>query len=165
MRPDTILVIGYGNDLRGDDDAGRRAAAQVDAWGAPGVRVVNVHQLTPELADPLAAAAGAIFLDSHPVSEGAAVRVRRVHGGTSTARFGHACDPQGLLVLTQRVFGRSPEAWWITIPAVNFAFGAPLSSLTARGMAEALVAVRHVLEPSHPGADAVSCPADEITGT
>jgi hydrogenase maturation protease len=165
MRPDTILVIGYGSDLRGDDGAGRCAAAQVEAWGVPGVRVLTVHQLTPELADPLAAAARAIFLDAHPVSEGVAIRVRRLCPAASADRFGHTCDPQNLLDLTQRVSGCSPEAWWITIPAVEFTFGAPLSPLAARGTAEAVAAVRHMLAPLCQEGDPACRPVDALTLT
>jgi hypothetical protein len=38
-----------------------------------------------------------------------------------------------------------PDAWWITIPAVDFAFGAPLSLLTQQGIADALAAIRPLL--------------------
>ena len=158
MRAGTILVIGYGNDLRGDDAAGRCAAAQVDLWMLPGVEVRALHQLTPELAEPLAAADRAIFLDAHPVSTGTDVRVHRLPPANPITRLAHTCDPQGLLALARTAFGRWPEAWWITIPAADFAFGAPLSPLTERGMADALVAVRRLLAPSSPAADTARDP-------
>lgn len=145
MRPGTILVIGYGNDLRGDDAAGLHAAERVAAWALPRVEVHTLHQLTPELADPLAKADRAIFLDAHPVASGAEVRVRRLRRATSRAHFTHACDPHSLLALARRAFGRAPEAWWITIPAVDFAFGASLTTRTEAGIDEALEAVRPLL--------------------
>ena len=52
------LVIGYGNTLRGDDAVGPRAAAAVHGGGLPGVDALAVAQLTPVLAEPLAAARG-----------------------------------------------------------------------------------------------------------
>ena len=165
MRAGTTLVIGYGNDLRGDDAAGRRAAAQVDAWSLPGVEVRTLHQLTPELADPLAAADRAIFLDAHPARTGADVRVQRLHPAIPTAHLPHTCDPQGLLALARTAFGRWPEAWWITIPATDFAFGAPLSPLTEGGIADALATVRLLLAPSSPAADAALDPRPEFTTT
>jgi hydrogenase maturation protease len=148
MGPGTILVIGYGNDLRGDDAAGQRAATQVDAWGAPGVTVYTLHQLTPELAYPLAAADRAIFLDAHPVSDADTVRIRRISAAPLATRFLHTCDPHGLLRLTRTAFGRVPDAWWITMPAVDFAFGAALSPLAERGVVDALAAIRPLLELS-----------------
>jgi hydrogenase maturation protease len=154
MCPGTVLVIGYGNDLRGDDAAGQRAAAQVDAWRLPGVQVRALPQLTPELAEPLAAADRAIFLDAHPVSIGSDLHVHHLHPATPTPRLAHTCDPQGLLALAQTAFGRAPEAWWITIPATDFSFGAPLSPLAARGVADAVATVRRLLTPSAHAADA-----------
>ena len=165
MRAGTILVIGYGNDLRGDDAAGPRAAAQIDAWALPGVDVRALHQLTPELAEPLAAADRAIFLDAHPVSSGPDVRVHRLHPAIPTARLPHTCDPQALLALARTAFGRWPQAWWITIPAADFAFGAPLSPLTERGIADALAAIRPFLAPSCPAAAAARVPRPEFTTT
>src|SRR5262245_1795360 len=60
----SVVVIGYGNDLRGDDAVGLRAAQAVAAWDMPGVCGLAVHQLTPELAEILAGAALAIFVDA-----------------------------------------------------------------------------------------------------
>lgn len=166
MRPGTILVIGYGNDLRGDDAAGRRAAAQVDAWRLPGVQVRALHQLTPELAEPLATADRAVFLDAHPSSFGSGVRVHRLLPATPTARLAHTADPRGLLALAWTAFGRAPEAWWITIPATDFSFGAPLSPLAARGLADALATVRRMLAPPDPATGGTpagcGCAAAEI---
>ncbi len=161
MRPATILVIGYGNDLRGDDGAGQRAAAEVEAWGVPGVQVRALHQLTPELAEPLAAADRAVFLDAHPVSDGAAVRIRRIDPAAPPTRFAHTADPQALLDLARTAFGRAPESWSITIPARDFTFGAALSPLTARGVADALVAIRPLLALSPRAADAHQELADD----
>jgi hydrogenase maturation protease len=151
MRPGSILVIGYGNDLRGDDAAGRCAAARIAAWDRPAVRALSLHQLTPELADPLAAAERAIFLDAHPAPVDLAVRVRRIHHASHDSHAGHASDPHQLLRLAATAFGRAPEAWWITIPATKFGFGAPLSPLAERGIAEALMAVAPLITlPTYP---------------
>ena len=43
------LVIGYGNDLRSDDGAGRAVADRISEMELPGVAVRSVMQLTPEL--------------------------------------------------------------------------------------------------------------------
>ena len=43
------LVIGYGNELRGDDGLGPYIAARVEEQCLPHVRTLTVHQLTPEL--------------------------------------------------------------------------------------------------------------------
>ena len=53
-------------------------------------------------------------------------------------QMAHAADPQTLLALARDVFGHVPEAWWLTIPAVNLEFGESLSPLTKAGSQQAL---------------------------
>jgi Ni,Fe-hydrogenase maturation factor len=61
-----ILVIGYGNELRGDDAIGQ--------WVA---RAVAAHQLTPELAEDLAHTDYAVFVDAYRAEAGVAnIQVR-----------------------------------------------------------------------------------------
>lgn len=145
MRPGTRLVIGYGNDLRGDDAAGQRAALGVASRGLPGVEVIAVHQLTPELAEPLAGADRAIFVDAHAASDSPALSVRRILPAIPTSHIGHTFDPRALLALAESAFGRAPEAWWITIPGLEFSLGAELSPTAERGVAEALRAIGPLL--------------------
>ncbi len=156
MRPGRILVVGYGNDLRGDDGAGRAAARAVAAWGLPQVEVLEVHQLTPELADPLAHAERAIFLDAHLAGAGSSVRVRSLSPETPPTRAAHTADPMTLLGLAKSVFGRAPEAWWVTIPARECAFGEQLSPVAARGVAATLEAMRPLLDLRSSVAEAAS---------
>jgi hypothetical protein len=49
-----ILVIGYGNTLRGDDGVGPRVAEAIEELNLPGVRTLVCQLLTPEFADPIA---------------------------------------------------------------------------------------------------------------
>ena len=67
-RPATIeaevLVIGYGNTLRGDDGVGPRVVEAIGTLGLPGVRTLICPLLTPELADPISRAEKVIFVDA-----------------------------------------------------------------------------------------------------
>ncbi len=45
-----ILVLGYGNELRGDDGLGPLVARTVADANIPGVRVLTARQLLPEFA-------------------------------------------------------------------------------------------------------------------
>ena len=58
------LVIGYGNDLRSDDGAGRWVAQQIDDRGLDGIEVRSVAQLTPELALEIAGRSVVVFVDA-----------------------------------------------------------------------------------------------------
>src|SRR5579872_2398967 len=70
-----VLIIGYGSWLRGDDAAGRLAARRL---AERGFDAVDVHQLTPELADRVASAGTVVFLDADAGLAPGAVTVRPV---------------------------------------------------------------------------------------
>ncbi len=148
------LVIGYGSDLRGDDAAGRAAAAAVAAWALPAVRVLSVHQLTPDLAGPVAEAAAVLFLDAHPAAAWPAPRLRRLAPAFAGAPLAHHADPRTVLAWAALTAGRTPAAYWATIPAHTFALGAPLSARTAEAIQEILPALRRLLETPAPRAAA-----------
>lgn len=141
-----ITVVGYGNELRGDDAAGPRVAEIVGSWRLRDVRTLTRHQLTPELAAVLANSRSVIFIDArHDLGDTGGVHMRPVEPGRhhSDTVGAHVSDPAALLELTRAVYARAPEAWWITIPAVNFAFGARLSTVTRSGIEVALQLIRH----------------------
>jgi Ni,Fe-hydrogenase maturation factor len=50
----------------------------------------------------------------------------------------HAADPQTMLALARDVFGRTPEAWLLTIPVETLEFSDTLSSLAQRGLDQAV---------------------------
>jgi hydrogenase maturation protease len=131
-----LLVIGYGNELRGDDGAGPRVARSVAAWHRRGVRALAVHQLTPELAAELADVERVVFVDA--AVGGPGVRWQRITVGDAPVRLGHASDPSWLLALARAVAGRVPEAWLATIPARELGYTDSLSSLAATDVAAIL---------------------------
>jgi hydrogenase maturation protease len=140
------LVIGYGSDLRGDDAAGRLAAEAVAAWGLPGVRVLAVHQLTPDLAGPVAEAAMVLFLDAHAACECARPRIRRLAPTLRGAHLGHHAGPRAVLAWAALAAGRAPEGYWVTIPAHTFALGATISPRTRGAVRDMLPAIRRLLD-------------------
>jgi hydrogenase maturation protease len=123
-----VLVIGYGNPLRGDDGFGRLAAELVENAQTPGLDVIVSHQLGPELASPLSESDHAVFLDAEvseqrPVLDAIAVEPR----DPTAASFSHHLDPGSLLALTRAVYGKTPAATLITASAKDFAHGAAIS--------------------------------------
>jgi hydrogenase maturation protease len=137
VRRDDFLIIGYGNTLRGDDGAGPHVAETVAARNYPGVRTLVCALLTPELADPISQARVAVFVDAAVDALGE-VQLRKLEPAASSQIMSHAADPGTLLALARDVFGRAPEAWWLTIPAVEFDFGGDFSPATQQGVAIAL---------------------------
>lgn len=124
-----VLVIGVGNPTRRDDGAGVRVVEELERE-LPGGWYRAVQQLTPELADDLARAEVAIFVDaSVGVTE---VMFTPIEPAGQPAGS-HVASPGALLRLAQETFGRAPaEAVQVAIPAVELGYGDGLAPATAR---------------------------------
>jgi hydrogenase maturation protease len=148
-----FLIVGYGNTLRSDDGIGPRIADAVAAWRMPNVRAIALHQLTPELAEALAHADVAIFVDARvgnvepQINPGVTFTAIVVADDATPASplkrifDDHIGDPRRLLALTRQVYGHCPKAWAISVPGVNFDLGETLSQQARVGVE---VALRHI---------------------
>jgi hydrogenase maturation protease len=126
MTGEDVLIIGYGSELRGDDAAGRLAARRL---AERGYRALDVHQLTPELAENVAAARLAIFLDAHQdVAPGEIVTQVVEEGVMKSGALEHHASPSSLLRLAREVYGRAPKAWLIGMGGSDFEVGERLSA-------------------------------------
>ncbi|MCO5197274.1 MAG: hydrogenase maturation protease [Anaerolineae bacterium] len=131
-----VLIIGYGNTLRGDDGIGVAAAEEIRA-GNPDVDVITCHQLAPELAEPISQARLVIFVDaSAATAPGTIVAQRITSADLSHSSFTHHVDPATLLALAGTLFGGNPEAWLMTVGIASTALGAPVSPLVAAALPE-----------------------------
>lgn len=145
-----LLVIGYGNILRGDDGVGPRVAEAVAALGLPGVRTLICQQLSPEYAEAISEAERVVFVDA-AVDAPQQVQLRKLSPGDTTQLMAHAADPRTMLALARDVFGHTPEAWWLTIPAFDLGFSEQLSTSAQRGLECAVELVRQLLPPAEAG--------------
>ncbi len=136
-----LLVIGCGNELRSDDGAGPRVARAVEALKLPGVKAIAVHQLTPELADEIAAARLVLFVDASADPEQRGLQIVPLSPRESDLRLGHFAEPRWLLELTRQLHGQAPEARLLTLPAPNLDFGERLSPLCQRAVEDAVRAI------------------------
>ena len=133
-----VLVIGYGNPLRRDDGVGRVVADRVaqavhDRSICADVEVIEAHQLTPELAEPLSRADLAIFVDAAADAPAGCVRITPVvDGAVVGGSLLHHLGPQRLLAIARILYGRAPEAWAITVGAESFDHGDALSPAIER---------------------------------
>ncbi|MGD1701194.1 hydrogenase maturation protease [Dapis sp. BLCC M229] len=159
-----ILIIGYGNTLRSDDGAGQRVAELVAEWNLQNVRSLPVHQLTPELAEPISQAELVIFVDAYPATSEQGLQVHQLctppssHSSPSPSsphtllqresqglNIGHTVDPRSLLALSQFLYNNAPAAWWILVPAVNFEFGESFSPKTTENIQYSLAQIRQII--------------------
>lgn len=132
-----LLVIGYGNTLRGDDGVGPRVAEGVDSLHLPGVRTLTCQQLSPEYAEPISRADAVIFVDA-ALDASNEVQLRPLEPSQSSQFMAHAAGPRTMLALARDVFGHAPKAWWLTIPAKRMEFGESLSREAERGLNDAV---------------------------
>ncbi|MGA7953237.1 MAG: hydrogenase maturation protease [Gloeobacterales cyanobacterium] len=150
--PQTVLVIGYGNDLRNDDAVGKRVAEAVATWKLSYIQALAVHQLTPELTVKLTKVERAIFVDAHTATPDQEVQVRPLEPVHTGEISGHTGNPQSLLALTKVLYNHCPQAWWVTIPGINFQVGDSLSFIAKQGISMALERIRQLIQETDPTA-------------
>lgn len=133
-----VLIVGYGNPLRGDDGFGWRTAERLRAEiHDPEVEVMALHQLTPELMEPISRAELAIFID-------ASVGPERTPGGASSA-FTHHVTPEALVEGARSLYGRAAEPRVLTAMGENFELGEKLSPAVERAIVDTVERVRAIL--------------------
>lgn len=137
-----ILIIGYGNPLRGDDAVGFVAAERLrESITDPEVEILALHQLTPELMEPLSRAGRAIFLDAAAGGEPGTIRKRTIEPAAEGSGFTHQSTPGALLAGAMALFGHAPEAMLYSIPGGDFAFGEVLTPCVQRALEEVLAEI------------------------
>ena len=148
-----VLIIGYGNLLRSDDGVGQRIAEAIATWKQTGVRSPDlsgveslaVHQLTPDLAEPLSSVERAIFVDACYITLTDRVSIQPLAPTTALSPLGHSCTPESLLALALALYGKAPQAWLVQVPGENFDLGDRLSPTADRNLAEALAQIQTLL--------------------
>jgi len=122
----SVLVLALGNPLRGDDAA---AAAAVEGLARDGLRVLAVHQLTPELADDVAAAQRVVFVDARAGAVPGAVETVDLRPAAGGPVATHALAPGALMALAAALHGAAPPARLVTVGAQAFTLGEPVSPI------------------------------------
>jgi len=135
-----IILIGYGNELRGDDGLGPCIARTIADRAAPQVRTLVVHQLTPELADDVAGADLVILVDACFPGDAGKVRMQKVECATASG-LAHTSEPRGLLGLCRALYRHTPQAWLVTVAGDDFSLG---DGLSTSAQANAAVAVKEI---------------------
>jgi hydrogenase maturation protease len=139
-----LLVIGYGNSLRGDDAVGRRLAEAVEGWQAPNIAIRSLHQLVPELVEDLQGSAFVLFVDA--VAEGGEVQLRKIVANPGNQPLNHYCDPGNLLAMAHDLYGRCPAGWLLTIPGCHFEMSEEISPMAQENMIRALALVKELYQ-------------------
>jgi hydrogenase maturation protease len=142
-----VLVIGYGNPLRGDDGVGWHAAGLLTGdLRLDGARVVTHHQLVPELAPDVGRASLVVLIDASTDGDPGSVRVRRVEPRPAApATWSHHLDPEILAGLAEALYGTAPPMVLVSVAAGSFAEGDCLSAALERALPEVVEVVAGVV--------------------
>lgn len=140
-----ILVIGYGNTLRGDDAVGIRAAELI-AQRHTDINCICMHQLMPELAEQIAVSDIVFFIDADVETNEPRVRSVETPASLDQPRS-HFISPESLLSLSRQLYQRIPKkAYTIGIPASQFEFSEELSEKTQQAMVKSIELVETILQ-------------------
>jgi len=104
------------------------------------------------LAADLATKEAVVFVDACAVENTPGVRVRHLHAKSSHDAGAHYGDPEQLLGMALWLYGHAPNAWAIDVPAKQFEFGQPLSSLTQKSVVEAVEIINDIIKDEETGA-------------
>ncbi len=139
-----ILILGYGNPLRGDDGLGWSAAERL-AGVIEGADVRAVHQLTPEMAEPVSRADLVIFVDAACDNNQGEVQVQEIRPRVSPSdAFSHQLTPDVLLTIAEKLYGRRPKAYLASVGAGSFDYGDRLSAAVESALPELIRSVQIV---------------------
>ena len=147
-----ILVIGYGNPDRQDDGVAWHilcALAQKLGYPAPstyedefvandGLDFAFSLQLTPEMAEEIAAYARVCFVDAHTGDIPREVQMTQVESEFQRSPFTHHLTPQSLLSMCETLYNKKPEAALLSVRGYHFGFERELSTETGALVPEAV---------------------------
>jgi hydrogenase maturation protease len=147
-----ILIIGYGNPLRGDDGVGIRAAELLAGEGGEnpplphGVEVIACPQLSVELAAAITEAERLILIDACADGEPGALREQPLTPIIpDSSSLSHHLDARGLLAAAQILYGKAPPTILFTISGRDFDYREQLSPPVAAALPALLARIRDAL--------------------
>lgn len=160
-----ILIIGYGNPLRGDDGVGWRVVEEVQRRQAEAnhqsfdpaqdkssitnlqsIEAIACHQLMPELAETISRTERVIFVDAAEGSPPGDVAVQTVVAKQpQPGAFTHHVDPAGLLAYAAMLYGRSPTAFLVTINADRMGYEETLSPVIEAALPDLIAQIERLV--------------------
>ncbi len=140
------LIIGYGNPLRGDDALGHYAVQRLsELVDNETVKLISCHQLTPELAAEASKYDKVIFIDaSIGEKEGVLTVTRLDHTQLPKPAISHQLEPESVLAYSSTLYGKTPDAYLVTITAGSFGYMEGLSDAVLSSLPELTDAVLRI---------------------
>jgi len=117
-----VLVIGYGNTIRGDDGVGPYVASLLaERVDLQDVHILAPQQLTPDLAEQVAASRLTILIDARIGENPGRVHHVVIESPSRAApTFQHHITPETLAGVTHTLYGVTPPMHLFTAEAATF---------------------------------------------
>jgi hydrogenase maturation protease len=123
-----VLILAYGNPLRSDDGIAWHVADLLrKRLSSNLVEIVCAHQLTPEFAETVSRACGAIFIDARGDGEPGQIYWTRIATATDSMYGSHMLTPAQLMTLCNVLYENSPAAYEVSVTGECFSHGVQLS--------------------------------------
>lgn len=127
-----IVLIGYGNPLRGDDCVGHVLAQQLgQRLQNHSIQTLTPHQLTPELVAVIANADLVIFIDAAEGENAGRTACQVLIPQPTDGIFTHNVTPAELLAAAHNWYGANPAGLMISIVGESFGCSDQLSPTLA----------------------------------
>jgi hydrogenase maturation protease len=146
-----VLIIGYGNPLRGDDGVGQIVAEAVRAHDLADATIIACHQLTPELAEAVAQSEISVFIDAAADIPPGQIIINQLIDETAPTSLGHHLDPGALVLFARRLYGAAPKTFLVKVGAETFEFGEKLSETVQNAVPAVVAAVIRLIRDSDSG--------------
>jgi hydrogenase maturation protease len=130
-----VVVLGWGNDARGDDALGPLLLRHIAERGYADVETVEDYQLQIEHALDLQGCDAALFVDAS--RDAAPLSFHEIFPQSARTPTTHALSPQAVLDVYAKVVGRPPPAFVLAMRGENFGLGEGLSPVGAASLAAA----------------------------
>jgi hydrogenase maturation protease len=146
-----IILIAYGNPLRGDDGLASRTADELTKK-FPDIEIVECHQLVPELAESISRSEAVIFIDAASAAEqneAGKMRIAEIGdpdlGQNLSSPFHHQYSTVSLVALAAQLYGARPRAFIASLVGQDFSPGERLSSGVERALPEFLARIEKLI--------------------
>ena len=113
------LLIGFGNQGRGDDGLGPVFAERIERAAPEGLDIDIDYQLTVDHALAASEADLVIFADAEIGAEGS-FSFAPIEAKGATGMGSHELSPQAVLTLAKTLYGRTPPAYMLAIAGWDY---------------------------------------------
>lgn len=141
-----LLVLGIGNDSRGDDGLGWALVDRLKPLTAGRLALEHRYQLAPEDAELLTRFSSVLFVDASQEALPDGFTLLRCPADSQAGLYTHQQTPGAILFLAKELYGHQPEAFLLSIQGFDWGLGDGLSAPAQLNLERAYAGFRAFFE-------------------